>query len=67
MIRLRQLGPAFIHHVEAYGLLVAAAGRELRTQGRRRVAMAAGGAVLAIAFVILAGGTAIAAAWDTQG
>ena len=23
MIRLRQLGPAFIHHVEAYGLLVA--------------------------------------------
>lgn len=67
MIRLRQLGPAFIHHIEAYGLLVAAAGREMREQGRRRVALAAFGAVLGIAFATLAGGTAIAAAWNTEG
>jgi uncharacterized membrane protein YqjE len=66
MIRLRQLGPAFIRHVEAYGQLAAAAGREMREIGRRRVMLAAVGLVLSIALVTLLGATAIAAGWGTE-
>ncbi|MCU0759947.1 MAG: hypothetical protein MUF07_12230 [Steroidobacteraceae bacterium] len=65
MIHLRQLGPAVIRHVEAYGQLAAAAAREMRDIGRRRAMLAVVGLVLSMALVILAGGTAIAAGWDT--
>lgn len=65
MIRPRQLGSAFVRHVESYGQLAAAAARDLRDIGRRRAMLAAAGLVLAIALVTLAGATAIAAGWNT--
>jgi MFS family permease len=65
VIHLRQLGPAVIRHVEAYGQLAAAAARDMRDIGRRRAMLAVVGMVLSIALVILAGATAIAAGWDT--
>ncbi len=65
MIHLRQLGPAFIRHVEAYGQLAAAAGRDLRTIAIRRALLGAIGVVLAISLVVLLGATLIAAGWET--
>lgn len=65
MIHLRQLGPAFLRHVEAYGQLAGAALRDTSGTLRSRAALAACGLVLAIAFVVLAGATAIAAGWVT--
>jgi uncharacterized membrane protein YqjE len=65
VIHLRQLGPAFLRHVEAYGLLAGAAVRDTGSILRLRATLAALGFVLAIAFVVLAGATAIAAAWAT--
>lgn len=65
MIHLRQLGPAFIRHVEAYGLLAAAAARDLRAVTMHRMMLAAFGAVLGIAAVVLLGATLIAAGWET--
>jgi uncharacterized membrane protein YqjE len=66
VIHLRQLGPAFIRHVEAYGLLAGAALRDTGSEARKRASLVAAGAVLGIAFVILAGATAIAAGWGTE-
>lgn len=65
MIHLRQLGPAFLRHVEAYGQLAGAAMRDTGSALRSRAALAACGLVLAIALVVLAGATAIAAGWAT--
>lgn len=65
MIRPRQFGSAFIRHVEAYGQLAAAAGRDLGDIGRRRAILATGGLVLSSALVTLAGATLIAAGWNT--
>lgn len=67
MIHLRQLGPAFIRHVEAYGQLAAAAGRDLRGIARRRLMLALVGLVLAISLVTLVGASLIAAGWGTPG
>jgi hypothetical protein len=66
MIHLRQLGPAFIRHVEAYGMLAGAALRDTGTIARTRVTLLAVGAVLGLSFVVLAGATAIAAGWETR-
>lgn len=65
MIHLRQLGPAFLRHVEAYGRLAGAALRDTGGVVRRRAALLVVGLVLAIAFVTLAAATAIAAAWGS--
>lgn len=65
MIRIRRLGPAFIHHVEAYGQLGVAALHELGARGRTRAMLLAAGVVLGIAFVTLVGATLIAAGWGS--
>jgi uncharacterized membrane protein YqjE len=65
MIHLRQLGPAFMRHAEAYGQLASAALQENGTRLRSRAALVASGLVLAVAFVEMAGGTALAAGWDS--
>lgn len=65
MIRLRQLGPAFIRHVEAYAQLALAAGRDMRALALRRAMLVAVAAMLGIAAVVLLGATLIAAGWET--
>lgn len=66
MIHLRQLGPAFLRHVEAYGHLAGAALRDTGGIVRARATLVVCGLVLAAAVVILAGATAIAAGWGSQ-
>jgi uncharacterized membrane protein YqjE len=65
VIRVRQFGPALVRHVEAYGLLAAAAARDLRAIAMRRMLLAAVGAGLGIAAVVLLGATVIAVGWAT--
>jgi uncharacterized membrane protein YqjE len=65
MIHLRQLGPAFMRHAEAYGELASAALQDTGTRLRSRAVLVASGLVLAVAFLVLAGGTAVAAGWDS--
>lgn len=65
MIHLRQFGPALLRHVEAYGQLAGAALRDTGSSLRWRATLVACGLGLAIAFVVLAGATAIAAGWAT--
>ena len=54
-----------MRHVEAYGQLAAAAGRDLQRVARRRAMFGTAALVLAIALATLGGGTLIAAAWST--
>lgn len=65
MVHLRQLGPAFLRHVEAYGELAGAALRDTGRVLRVRATLVVSALVQATAFVILAGATAIAAGWSS--
>jgi hypothetical protein len=65
VIHLRQLGPAFLRHVEAYSQLAGEGLRDTLTVVKARATLVAVGLVLASGFVVLAGATAIAAGWDS--
>jgi uncharacterized membrane protein YqjE len=65
VIHLRQLGPAFLRHVEAYGQLAGAALHDSALLVKARATLVVIGLVLAIGFVVLAGATLIATGWGS--
>ncbi len=65
MVRLREIAPAVVEHVAAYGDLVEAAVQEYATSARRRVLLVALALGSAVAAVVLAGVWMIMAAWES--